>query len=171
MKPTFFFLFLTGILLSITSCLDDPEAIAWREANDAYIESLKDSANYHPLEINDYLLYGDSSYNYLEHTMTGIYYKTIVQGQGVVPLVGQTVEVYYIGWLYDGTVFESGIKNVLVGSGVISGWSEVLYRMPEGSVWEAVLPYYLGYGETEYGDVPAYSNLIFRMELASIAED
>ncbi|MDD2618120.1 MAG: FKBP-type peptidyl-prolyl cis-trans isomerase [Bacteroidales bacterium] len=171
MKPAFLYLFLLGSILSITSCLDDPEAIAWRKANDDFMQSLKASSEYKPLEINDHILYGDESYNYLEHPLSGIYYKTLEQGQGALPLVGQTVEVEYEGRLYDNTIFDSGSRTTLVGSGVIEGWSEVLYRIPQGSSWEVVIPYYLGYGETKYGSIPGYSCLIFRMELVRILED
>lgn len=171
MKPAIWSIFLLGSLLSITSCLDDPEAIAWRKANDEFTQNIKDSSEFKPLEYYDYVLYGDENYNYLDHPLTGIYYKVLVQGQGAVPLVGQTVEVEYQGSLYDGKVFDSGSKTVTVGSGVISGWSEVLYRMPQGSTWEVVIPYHLGYGESKYGSIPAYSSLIFEMELYSISED
>jgi len=171
MKPAFLYLFLLGTLLSISSCLDDPEAIAWRKANEDFMQSLRNSSEYKPLEFNDSVLYGDDNYNYLDHPLSGIYYKTLVQGHGAVPLVGQRVEVAYEGRLYDGTVFDSGSRTTLVGSGVISGWSEVLYRIPQGSTWEVSIPYYLGYGETKYGSIPAYSCLIFTMELVSILED
>ncbi len=171
MKPVFLYLFLFGTLLSITSCLDDPEEIAWRKANDNFMQSLKDSSEFKPLEYNDHILYNDENYNYLDHPLSGIYYKTLVQGQGQVPLVGQTVEVEYEGRLYNGTVFDSGSRTTLVGSGVISGWTEVLYRIPQGSTWEVAIPYYLGYGEAKYGSIPAYSCLIFTMELVSISED
>ena len=171
MKPAYLYLFLLGALFSITSCLDDPEVTAWRKANDEFMLSLKDSSEFKPLEYNDRILYGDENYNYLDHPVSGIYYKTLVEGRGAVPLVGQTVQVEYEGRLYDGTVFDSGSRTTLVGTGVISGWSEVLYRIPLVSTWELAIPYHLGYGEVKHGYIPAYSCLIFTMELVSIVED
>jgi len=52
---------------------------------------------------------------------------------------------------------------------VIAGWTEALKMMPVGSKWELFIPYNLAYGERAMGsDIPAYSTLIFTIELLEI---
>ena len=72
----------------------------------------------------------------------------------------------------DGTVFDSSIDRgnpaTFSVNGVIKGWSEVLQLMPVGSKWKVYIPYDLAYGEAEMGSIPAFSLLIFDIELLGI---
>lgn len=51
---------------------------------------------------------------------------------------------------------------------VIKGWTEVLTKMPVGSVWEVYIPQELAYGEREMGQIKPFSTLVFKIELLSI---
>ena len=51
---------------------------------------------------------------------------------------------------------------------VIEGWQEALKAMPVGSRWIVYIPYELGYGTRACGNIPAYSTLIFEIELQGI---
>lgn len=158
-----------GVLFISVSCLDDPEMIAWRDANVDFMESLKDSANIYPLENNDSLICAQRNMAYVSSPATGIYYKVLKEGKGDIPIIGQAVTLSYTGWMYDGTQFDEGTLSPTVGSGTIDGFVEVLQRMPIGSTWEVYIPYYLGYGNSDYAytspTIPAYSALIFEIEL------
>ena len=78
---------------------------------------------------------------------------------------------YYIGWLSDGTVFDSSFNNVdnptwlkypLEGSGnMIQGWLEGISGMRIGGIRSLTIPSVLGYGETNNGTIPANSPLKF----------
>ena len=51
---------------------------------------------------------------------------------------------------------------------VIEGWTVALQHMVEGDKWEVYIPYELGYGEVDNGDIPACSTLIFEIEVVSV---
>ena len=106
-------------------------------------------------------------------TPSGLQYKVLVKGEGEVPQATDKVQVNYEGRLIDGTVFDASSKygdkpsefNV---NGVIKGWTEALTMMPVGSKWQLFIPQELAYGDRPTGHIPAYSTLIFDVELVSI---
>ena len=80
------------------------------------------------------------------------------------------VKCNYEGKLVDGTVFDSANDATFSVSSVIRGWQEALPMMKVGEIWMLYIPYYLGYGTSAQGDIPAYSALIFRVELVDIVK-
>ncbi len=78
---------------------------------------------------------------------------------------------YYIGWLSDGTIFDSSFNNTdnptwlkypLEGSGnMIQGWLEGISGMRIGGIRSITIPSVLAYGETDNGTIPANSPLKF----------
>ncbi|MBR2178407.1 MAG: FKBP-type peptidyl-prolyl cis-trans isomerase, partial [Paludibacteraceae bacterium] len=105
-------------------------------------------------------------------TESGLQYKMIKAGNGKKPSASNTVKVHYEGKLIDGTVFDSSKKRrepiEFRLDQVIRGWTEGLQLMDEGSVYELYIPYELGYGERQMGNIPAYSTLVFNVELLEI---
>ena len=106
-------------------------------------------------------------------TPSGLQYKILTKGKGKVPTKDDQVIVKYEGRLIDGTVFDSSYKraeqtNKFRPTDVIKGWTEALTMMPVGSKWELYIPQELAYGARETGDIPAYSALIFIVELVGI---
>lgn len=103
---------------------------------------------------------------------SGLQYKIITQGTGAIPTTESQVKVHYHGTLIDGTVFDSSIDRgepITFGvTQVIPGWTEALQLMPVGSKWMLYIPYSLAYGDRDGGPIPAYSNLIFEVELIDI---
>lgn len=103
---------------------------------------------------------------------SGLQYKILTQGEGAIPTETDQVKVHYKGTLADGTQFDSsydrGEPIVLGVSQVITGWTEALQLMPVGSKWELYIPYDLGYGDRATPQIPAYSTLIFEIELLGI---
>ena len=105
---------------------------------------------------------------------SGLQYKVIKKGTGAIPVDGQQVTTHYRGTLIDGKVFDSsydrGQPATFGVNQVIAGWTEALKLMPVGSKWELYIPYNLAYGERAMGaNIPAYSALIFEIELLEIA--
>lgn len=102
----------------------------------------------------------------------GLQYKVIKQGKGAIPTTEDRVKVHYHGTLIDGTVFDSSVDRgepITFGvTQVIQGWTEALQLMPVGSKWILYIPYNLAYGDRDGGPIPAYSNLIFEVELLDI---
>lgn len=88
---------------------------------------------------------------------------------------------YYIGWLADGTIFDSSFNNTsnptslkfpLTGStAMIQGWLEGISGMRIGGVREITIPSVLGYGETDNGVIPANSPLKFVVMLVPLKEE
>ena len=88
---------------------------------------------------------------------------------------------YYIGWLSDGTIFDSSFDNAsdptrlsypLEGSGnMIQGWLEGISGMHIGGIRSITIPSVLGYGETDNGVIPANSPLKFIVMLIPLKEE
>lgn len=87
---------------------------------------------------------------------------------------------YYVGWLQDGTIFDSSfdntdnptaLKSPLEGStGMIQGWLEGIVGMKIGGVRELTIPSTLAYGDQEQGNIPANSPLKFIVMLIDPVE-
>lgn len=106
-------------------------------------------------------------------TESGLQFRVLVQGEGVIPARKDRVRVHYTGKLIDGTVFDSSVMRgepaEFPVSGVIPGWIEALTLMPVGSKWELTIPQNLAYGERGAGaSIPPFSTLIFEVELLEI---
>lgn len=104
---------------------------------------------------------------------SGLQYKVITEGNGPIPTKDQTVTVKYEGKLINGTVFDSSYTRNpqttdFKPTQVIKGWTEALTMMPVGSTWELYIPENLAYGAQQKGKIPAYSTLIFKVELVGI---
>jgi len=105
-------------------------------------------------------------------TESGLQYEVITMGKGAKPSATDKVKVHYHGTLIDGTVFDSSVERgepITFGlNQVIAGWTEGVQLMPVGSKFRFYIPQELGYGAREAGSIPAYSTLIFEVELLGI---
>ena len=101
---------------------------------------------------------------------SGLQYKVLVEGDGELPTDSTVVKCNYEGKLIDGTVFDSSYEREqafevnMANPGVIDGWVEALKLMPAGSKWELYIPYELGYGVRDMGQIKPFSTLIFTVE-------
>lgn len=102
---------------------------------------------------------------------SGLVYVCTQKGRGPKPTANQNVKVHYTGRLLDGTVFDSSVERgepieFPLGVGrVIPGWDEGIALMSKGEKGILYIPFQLAYGPREAGPIPAYSNLIFEVEL------
>ncbi len=106
-------------------------------------------------------------------TASGLQYEVITQGDGPKPTASNTVTCHYHGTLIDGTIFDSSVQRGRPASfplnQVISGWTEGLQLMPQGSKWRFFIPPALGYGNRQVGPtIGPNSTLIFEVELIDI---
>lgn len=110
----------------------------------------------------------------VKQTASGLQYKVITKGEGPIPTNTQRVKVHYEGRLIDGKVFDSSYKRgqpaTFGVNQVIKGWTEALTMMPVGSKWELYIPQELAYGAREQKEIPAFSCLIFTVELLEVVK-
>ena len=105
-------------------------------------------------------------------TQEGLQYIVLKEGSGSKPSLDDSVVVHYKGTLSDGKVFDSSYDRseplTLTLNTVIEAWKIGLPLMNKGSKYKFFVPYTLGYGELESGPIPAFSTLIFEIELLDI---
>jgi serine/threonine protein kinase/FKBP-type peptidyl-prolyl cis-trans isomerase len=106
---------------------------------------------------------------------TGLYYIETRAGSGPAANIGNILKVHYTGKFLDGTKFDSSYDRnepfeFELGAGkVIKGWEEGLWLRQAGSKGILIIPYDLGYGKSSRGSlIPAYSTLVFEVEIVSI---
>jgi len=106
----------------------------------------------------------------------------ITTGTGSTAATGQTVRVYYTGWLYSttatdnkGTQFDSntvglGYEFTVGVTPVIAGWQQGVPGMKVGGKRRLIIPPELGYGTAGSGNViPGNATLIFEIQLLAVA--
>lgn len=105
---------------------------------------------------------------------TGVYIRDITVGTGAEVQAGRPLTARYRGWLANGTLFaENPAPNApfpftLGANGVIQGWEQGIPGMRVGGKRLLVIPPSLGYGNRDYGRIPANSVLVFEVEILSM---
>ncbi|MBR5930292.1 MAG: FKBP-type peptidyl-prolyl cis-trans isomerase [Prevotella sp.] len=139
----------------------------------SYMEAVNMAKHETTIKAGEKFLKENSQKKGVKVTPSGLQYKILEKGKGPIPTKDDQVIVKYEGRLIDGTVFDSSYKredqtNKFRPTDVIKGWTEALTMMPVGSKWELYIPQELAYGARQTGDIPAYSTLIFIVELVGI---
>ena len=109
-------------------------------------------------------------------TASGVQYVITKKGTTKKASFGDTVMVQYTGRLLNGFKFDSSypvgkpLEYPLGQVGMIKGWDEILQIMGKGAKATVIIPYAMAYGGREMGNgaIPAYSTLVFEMELVGI---
>jgi FKBP-type peptidyl-prolyl cis-trans isomerase len=110
----------------------------------------------------------------MEQKASELQSKDITVGSGDVAVAGKEVTVHYTGVFADGKKFDSSVDRGVpftfkLGSGmVIKGWDQGVEGMKVGGKRILVVPPSLGYGDKDYGPIPANSTLIFEIELLGV---
>lgn len=109
-------------------------------------------------------------------TESGLYYQTREEGEGEeVSENGDRAGAEYSVWLSTGqllgTSSSSGPLDFTLGDGgLIAGVEEGAVGMRLNETRLLVIPYWLAYGTSDYGAVPAYSTLVFELTLTSLTK-
>ena len=112
-------------------------------------------------------------------TPSGLQIRELVTGTGPMATLGSTVSVHYTGWLKNpdgsrGTKFDSSRDrgaplDFVIGEGnVIKGWEEGIKGMKVGGKRRLTVPAGLAYGAKSSGSIPAFSVLLFDVELMGV---
>lgn len=110
----------------------------------------------------------------MNRSASGLYTQDLAVGTGAEALAGRRLQVNYSGWLPNGTLFDTSLREgrtpfvfTLGRQEVIAGWDEGIVGMKVGGKRRLVLPSALGYGAQGTGGIPPNSVLIFDVELLS----
>lgn len=105
---------------------------------------------------------------------SGLRYIVRAPGAGRSPAINDEVAVHFVGYLLDGTRFDSSrdrgeplIFRISNGK-VIKGLDEAVAAMRLGEQRTLLIPWWLGYGETGEGRVPPKTTLRLEVELVGI---
>lgn len=96
-----------------------------------------------------------------------VWYVLHEEGNGLAPIVTDSIEVSYAGRLMDTDFeFDAGEHSEFKLNYLITGWQLVLLDMQEGDSVTMYIPSGYAYGTNGSGeDIPANANLIFDMRL------
>ncbi len=116
----------------------------------------------------------------LKRTPSGAYVQILKEGVGAICKKGQKAELRYKGMLLNGYVFDGNLIEkgktpkpllpvTVMAGGMIKGFDEAIAVLKKGSKARVFIPCNLGYGgQSPSPDLPAYSNLIFEVEVVSV---
>ncbi len=140
----------------------------------AYLSKAQESKAQPNIEAGEKFLAENKKKQGVKTTASGLQYEVITEGTGPKPEAEDTVVCHYRGMLLDGTTFDNsydrGQPLTIGASQVIRGWTEALQLMSVGSKYKIYIPYQLGYGTNDMGQIPPGSVLIFEVELLGIKE-
>jgi peptidylprolyl isomerase len=126
----------------------------YKEANEAFLREKAQEEGMHVLD-------------------NGVMYRVLEEGHGTKkPTPRSIVYAHYTGKLIDGAVFDTTegdqLPALFMVGDLIMGWQIALTRMHEGDKWEVIIPAKWAYGSAKMEDIPAWSTLIFDLELVKI---
>jgi FKBP-type peptidyl-prolyl cis-trans isomerase len=111
-------------------------------------------------------------------TSSGLLFKQLKPGNGIKPLITDTVLIHYSGKFVDGKQFDSNIGGpaykTSMNSGSVPGLLEALSMMDVGSDAEVIIPWNLAYGKdtrnpyTGEMTMEPYQTLVFTIHLDEI---
>jgi len=154
-----------------TKAENDAEAEAKRKAEEAQKMALKLQ------EASVLAKYIADNEITVEPTASGLYFISILEGDGEQAVAGKKVKVHYSGTLLDGTPFDSSVGKepfefVLGQNQVIKGWDEGIAMLKVGGKATLIIPSSIAYGERQAGKIiKAYSPLKFDVELLEIIKE
>lgn len=109
----------------------------------------------------------------MEVTPLGLYLQDLTVGEGFTAQRNSLVTLHYVGYLPDGTVFDSSlggepIRFRLGGNEVIRGWNLGVSGMKRGGVRRLVIRPSLGYRAQARGRIPPNTTLVFDVQLLDV---
>lgn len=106
-------------------------------------------------------------------TESGLTFEVLRAGAGASPGERDLVRAHYVGWLTDGTMFDStyvhGQPEPLRAQWVVKGLAEGLQMMQPGGTYRVTIPPELGYGERGAGSrVPPHATLVYVVTVVAV---
>jgi FKBP-type peptidyl-prolyl cis-trans isomerase len=109
---------------------------------------------------------------------SGLCYEIIKPGVGPCPAPGKTVNIFFVGRLLNGKIFEQTVggdtRRVELdnppGPWPFPGWYEGLQKINKGGKIRLYIPPSLGFGPDAFNGAPPYSTLIYDIEMVDIQD-
>jgi len=186
------YLFIALSLLAFVSCSEadeeDAEWANWQSRNEAYFES---QYQLHQVQTSTSFIlpsWGQASslkVEDLDHTKC-VLIDVLERGEGTqCPYYTDSVKVVYNGRLMPTASYPQGYEfdrsylttydpevdvpaTFSVQGIYVEGFATALQNMHKGDVWRVTIPYQLAYGKTAQTGIPAYSTLVFQIELLDL---
>ncbi len=167
-----------ALVASMTACNDDDtkdtweQYAEWREENNKFFEEqqylIVDGRNFYSTLSPQWNTSAQILIRYLND-------RSKTEGN-LSPLLNSTVDVKYIGRLYNDVPFDSSYTQKTYGDSIfrtqvnslIDGWTIALQDMRVGDSARVVIPYTLGYGAQSLSVIKPYSTLVFDIKLVDI---
>lgn len=180
MKKLLFMLPLLALVFAACSSDDDDiddvwEKYAdWREVNDQWIEDQAELTNPDGSKVYTKVV---PEWNKNAYVLMRWHNDTTQTQNNLRPLYTSTVDVKYIGRLYDDQPFDSSYVRTEPADSIyrcrvssnITGWVIAMERMHVGDSVTVLIPYTVGYGSKSQGSyIKPYSTLQFGIKLVDI---
>ncbi|HEU4628972.1 MAG TPA: FKBP-type peptidyl-prolyl cis-trans isomerase [Gemmatimonadaceae bacterium] len=104
---------------------------------------------------------------------SGVYIRDLAVGEGDAVASNSAVSAHYTLWLSSGRLMEQSpddqpLQFTLGRREAIPGFEIGLVGMQPGGRRQIIIPPLLGFGARPYGDIPAFSILVFEVELLEV---
>lgn len=187
MKDLRIFTLLFCALVALASC-EESDSVGefdnWEERNTQFIDSIAAVARANADGKWTVALYQGLDESKVWGNEFYVYCHSLQAGTGTEhPAYTDSVSVNYCGRLIPTDSYKNGYKfdssydgefdpsfDVPVAfklSGTVPGFSTAVQQMVKGDTWEVYIPAKLGYGNVATGYIPAYSTLIFEINLVN----
>ncbi len=116
-----------------------------------------------------------AKYN-IDTTELGVYYIINKVGTGTYPQKSDTCFLMYTGFFLNGVIFDSSgfyytdsiWKFNYQEVSLIPGFNDAIALLNKGAEADVIIPSELAYGVYGYGDIPAYTPLVFSMKMRDL---
>ena len=117
------------------------------------------------------------NYPNAEISESGLVFVVEKKGEGMIPVPGCPVSLHYTGtFRKDGEKFDSSLDRnepfnfTYKVQKMIPGFEEGISMIGKGGKIKVFIPYYQAYGKKGRGPIPAYSDLVFDIQLLDVQE-
>lgn len=170
-------------LLVLVSCSEKDDAVVeyadWKNKNEQFFEAAFLAHEYDQALLK-YSLTDETSTKYSDYVLV----KEVSSEEDApeaTPYLNDTVQIHYVGNLIPSPSYSAGyqfdqsylepfdwdtaVPRKFAVNGVVTGLTTALLKMHKGDHWVIAVPYQMGYGTVDNGEIPAYSTLIFEVRL------
>ncbi len=177
------YIFVCLSLLVLVSCSEKDDAIVeyadWKNKNEQYFEAAY-LANDYDFTLRKYSMKEEVATKHTDYVLV-TELESDENAPAATPYLNDTVQVHYVGHLIPSPSYASGyqfdqsylepfdwdtaVPRKFAANSLVAGFTTALLNMHKGDYWLVTIPYQLGYGTADNGEIPGYSTLLFLIRL------